>query len=60
MKNLKLVLVIIAFFGMLSAGNAQRIVKVYPKHGTVVTTVHKPTYSSSQGDQLSFCLRNMV
>ncbi|MBT8289933.1 MAG: hypothetical protein KJO93_03805 [Muriicola sp.] len=44
MKKLKIVLVIIAFFGALSASNAQRVVKVkvYPKHGTVVTTVNKP------------------
>jgi hypothetical protein len=42
MKYLKAVLVMIAFLGMISAGNAQKIVKVYPKHGTVVTTIHKP------------------
>ena len=33
-----------ALFGAMSASNAQRIVKVkvYPKHGTVVTSVHNP------------------
>ncbi len=54
MKSLKVVLVIIAFFGMLSAGNAQRIVKVYPKHGTVVTTIHKPRLLFHKGINYHF------
>lgn len=43
MKNLKLILLAIALMGGLLATNAQRtVVKVYPRHGTVVTTVKKP------------------
>ncbi|SNZ00548.1 hypothetical protein SAMN06265377_2372 [Flagellimonas pacifica] len=43
MKNLKRVLFTIAFLGTILASNAQRtVVKVYPKHGTVVTKITKP------------------
>lgn len=43
MKNLKLVFVLLMTFGMFSFATAQRkVVKVYPKHGTVVTKVYKP------------------
>ncbi|NER10953.1 hypothetical protein SAMN06265375_10265 [Muriicola jejuensis] len=42
MKKLRIILIIAALFGTLSAANAQRVVKVYPRHGTVVTTIHNP------------------
>jgi len=43
MKNLKTVLFTILLLGAMLASNAQRkVVRVYPKHGTVVTTVIKP------------------
>ena len=43
MKNLKLILLTIALLGGLLTSNAQRtVVKVYPKHGTVITTIKKP------------------
>jgi len=43
MKNLKIVLVVLLMFGGISITNAQRkVVKIYPKHGTVVTKIHKP------------------
>ena len=43
MKNLKIAMVAMLFLGGLITVNAQRkVVKVYPKHGTVVTTIHKP------------------
>ena len=43
MKNLKLILLTVALMGGLLATNAQRtVVKVYPRHGTIVTTVKKP------------------
>ncbi|GGD58845.1 DUF6515 family protein [Muriicola marianensis] len=42
MKKLRILLIVVALFGAMSAVNAQRVVKVYPKHGTVVTTIHKP------------------
>ncbi len=54
MKSLKIFLVIISFFGMLTAGNAQRIVKVYPKHGTVVTTINKPRLILHRGINYHF------
>ena len=54
MKNLKVFLVIVAFFGALTASTAQRAVKVYPKHGTVVTTIHKPTQVVHKGVKLHF------
>jgi len=44
MKNLRIVFVMLVFLGGMITVNAQRkIVKVYPKHGTVVTTIHKPS-----------------
>ncbi|MEX0314393.1 MAG: hypothetical protein AB3N18_09470 [Allomuricauda sp.] len=43
MKNLKTILFAIAFLGTLVSVSAQRtVVKVYPKHGTVVTKITKP------------------
>ena len=43
MKNLKIVLVALALLGTVISTEAQRkVVKVYPRHGTVVTTIHKP------------------
>ncbi|GMN09221.1 hypothetical protein MTsPCn9_03230 [Croceitalea sp. MTPC9] len=43
MKNLKITLVVMALFGAMIAVNAQTtVVRVYPKHGKVVTTVKKP------------------
>ncbi|MDT0607171.1 DUF6515 family protein [Croceitalea rosinachiae] len=43
MKNLKTVLLTMALLGAMISSNAQRkVVRVYPKHGTVVTTVIKP------------------
>lgn len=45
MKLMKTFLVIVAFLGTILATQAQRrtVVKVYPKYGTVVTTVTSPT-----------------
>ena len=54
MKNLKVFVVIVAFFGALTASTAQRAVKVYPKHGTVVTTIHKPTQVVHKGVKFHF------
>ena len=44
MKKLRVLLVIVTLFGAMSASHAQSVVRVnvYPKHGTVVTTVHSP------------------
>ncbi len=43
MKNLKVVLAMMLVFGMTAFATAQRkVVKVYPKHGTVVTKLYNP------------------
>lgn len=43
MKNLKIILVVLLMLGGMSLATGQRkVVKVYPKHGTVVTKVYKP------------------
>ena len=43
MKNLKLILLTMALMGGMLTSTAQRtVVRVYPKHGTVVTTIKKP------------------
>lgn len=43
MKNLKLILLTFVLLGSFLTINAQRtVVKVYPKRGTVVTTIKKP------------------
>nr|WP_299069191.1 DUF6515 family protein [uncultured Allomuricauda sp.] len=43
MKNIKLVFLTIALVGGLLITNAQKtVVRVYPKHGTVVKTITKP------------------
>ncbi len=42
MKKLRNLLILVTLFGALNAANAQRVVRVYPNHGTVVTTIHKP------------------
>lgn len=43
MKAFKTMLITIALLGSMVVVNAQRtVVRVYPKHGTVVTTISKP------------------
>lgn len=43
MKNLKIILTFFMIFGSINFATAQRkVVKVYPKHGTIVTNVHNP------------------
>lgn len=43
MKNVKLILTLAVLVGTIISANAQKkTIRVYPKHGTVVTTVHKP------------------
>ncbi|WP_136468092.1 DUF6515 family protein [Flagellimonas onchidii] len=43
MKNLKTILFTIAFLGTILVTSSQRtVVRVYPKHGTVVTKITKP------------------
>ncbi len=43
MKNLKSLLVVLLCFGTFYTADAQRkVVRVYPNHGAVVTTIHKP------------------
>ena len=55
MKNLKSLLLIMVLFGALSTLNAQRrVVKVYPRIGTVVTTVHQPKLVVHKGVNFHF------
>jgi hypothetical protein len=51
MKKLSVILMILVVFGALGSIQAQRVVKVnvYPKHGTVVTAIHKPSVVVHQG-----------
>ena len=42
MKHLKLIVVLVLFGGLLTVTAQRRVVKVYPKHGTVVTKVNNP------------------
>ena len=44
MKNFKILLVAITLLGGIISVSAQRtVVRVYPKHGTIVKTVNKPS-----------------
>ncbi|UJH67709.1 DUF6515 family protein [Allomuricauda sp. SCSIO 65647] len=43
MKKVKILLLVVTLFGSLLTVEAQRtVVRVYPKHGTVVTTINGP------------------
>ncbi|MEM8999257.1 MAG: DUF6515 family protein [Bacteroidota bacterium] len=43
MKNLKRMVLAVVLLGSMVTAEAQRkVVRVYPKHGTVVTTIHQP------------------
>nr|WP_299341341.1 DUF6515 family protein [Allomuricauda sp.] len=43
MKSLKNILIAVLLFGtMASCSSQSRVVRVYPAHGTVVTTIHNP------------------
>ena len=55
MKNFKIIMIAMVLLGTLFSANAQRrVVKVYPKHGTVVTTVHKPKLIVHKGAKFHF------
>lgn len=54
MKALKLLLVLTVLAGSIQIGHAQRIVKVYPRHGTVVTKVYRPHIVHHQGVRFHF------
>ena len=48
-------MIIMVFLGAMSTMNAQRkVVKVYPKHGTVVTTITKPKVIVHKGAKFNF------
>ena len=43
MKKFKIIAIVVLVLGGISLATAQpKVVKVYPKHGTVVTKIHKP------------------
>jgi len=54
MKSLKILLVLALMLGAFGSAEAQRVVKVYPRHGTVVTTVHKPKIYKFHGIKYRF------
>lgn len=54
MKSLKLLAIIILLVGTTSTVAAQRTVKVYPKHGTVVTTIYQPRLIVHKGVNFHF------
>ncbi len=54
MKTLKILLVMALMIGAFNSAEAQRVVKVYPRHGTVVTTVHKPKIYKFHGLKYRF------
>ncbi|MGB5822339.1 MAG: DUF6515 family protein [Saonia sp.] len=54
MKNLKAIVIGLILFGALFSTNAQSVVKVYPKQGTVVTTIHKPKIVVHRGINYHF------
>lgn len=54
MKNLKITMIILAMFGTLISVSAQRVIKVYPAYGTVVTTIYKPKLVVHRGTNFHF------
>ncbi|WP_297792073.1 DUF6515 family protein [uncultured Eudoraea sp.] len=54
MKSLKLLVILIFLAGTTSTVNAQRTVRVYPKYGTVVTTLQKPRIIVHKGVNFHF------
>jgi len=54
MKSLKLLVIIVLLVGAASTVAAQRTVKVYPRHGTVVTTVYQPRLVVHKGVNFHF------
>lgn len=42
MKSMKVILATIALLGTMVASAQSTVVRVYPKHGTIVTTINKP------------------
>lgn len=54
MKSLKLLVILIFLAATTVAVNAQRTVRVYPKHGTVVTTLHQPRIVVHKGVNFHF------
>lgn len=54
MKALKLLIVLTLILGGIQFTSAQRVVKVYPRHGTVVTKVYHPRVVHHQGVRYHF------
>lgn len=46
MKKIQLAIIAMVFLGSLQLANAQKVLRVYPRHGTVVRTVYKPVVIS--------------
>lgn len=54
MKSLKLLVILFFLAGSTATVYAQRTVRVYPKYGTVVTTIHKPKIIVHKGVNFHF------
>lgn len=54
MKSLKLLFILLVFFGMMINAEAKTKLKVYPKIGIVVSTVHKPKIYVHSGIRYHF------
>ncbi len=54
MKKFFLLLTGIFLMGLMQAHAQKKVVRVYPKHGTVVTTVHKPKVVVHAGKKFHF------
>lgn len=54
MKSIKLLVIIIVLVGATSSVSAQRTVMVYPKYGTVVTTLCQPRLVVHKGVNFHF------
>jgi len=54
MKTVRNFLIVIVLLGGLLSVNAQKVIKVYPKHGLVVTKIHKPTVVLHKGSSFHY------
>ena len=54
MKKLQYLMIILAVTGSMYTISAQRVVTVYPRHGTVVRTVYKPIVVVHKGATFHF------
>lgn len=54
MKKMILLLTGVMLMGLMQVNAQKKVVRVYPKHGTVVTTIHKPKVVVHSGKRFHF------